>query len=77
MNLAWPNGKHCESCKWLGPEREYEDGFECRRHPPAVVSVQPIGDGYDVTVTRWPVVSATNWCGEWIYRQLVETNTPV
>ena len=45
-------GMKCETCMWYVPKGEYEGSNigRCRRHSP--------------TMSGWPVMFATDWCGD-------------
>ena len=47
----------CESCRF-GQQEDLRRGWgKCRRYPPKVYSHNPSGN--------WPVVDASDWCGEY------------
>jgi hypothetical protein len=65
----------CETCRFAHSEwGHYEREFYCRRNPPSARTVTtnptPVETYNNVkphtyTVTYWPKVGVTDWCGEW------------
>lgn len=55
-------GAHCSDCRFFSPVENihaHDDTArgECKRHPPTII--HGTGD-----VGTWPIIEATEWCGE-------------
>ena len=62
------NGYKCDECIY------YNKG-ECRRYPPVLVPNSYDSDGEDIyNSCEFPMVSATNWCGE--YKKYAKLHFP-
>lgn len=63
----------CQLCRFFQPDdRPSRPGprhGDCRRRPPAVAIIPGRGMEPSFTLTRWPRVPATAWCGEWEERR--------
>ena len=51
----------CATCRYFQPT---EYGNQCRSRSPQVVVVVN-GHGESKVLGRWPLVQATDWCGDW------------
>ena len=67
------NKRLCFDCVFFAPEGkrindltedQWDEGItgECRRHCP--VALEPDEDGRIVNYAYWPIVLASDWCGE-------------
>lgn len=54
--MSTNNGRTCEHCCFYNSIQN-----QCRINPPVVVA---FADGTR-TITVWPDVSLTDWCGQW------------
>lgn len=79
--------QRCKTCRWFIPETEtvnhttWPGGMiettcnikysQCRRH--ASIEISKNG----LTSFGWPVVNATDWCGDWEGKPIMETHTYV
>lgn len=56
----------CEDCRWFKPKTNtYGPSSSCRRFAPQIVIVSKEGNSAALeAITRWPVVSKDDFCGE-------------
>ncbi len=55
-----PAANVCGTCKWFVPPGGTTGS--CIRYPPAI---EPVTDASLITNVRWPIVRASELCGEW------------
>jgi len=68
-----PDLDNCEGCKFWSDAGN--DTGECRRYPPMIlqptsleilsITTPDVVDEQIERLSRWPIVDASDWCGEW------------
>lgn len=58
----------CENCKFWRAYSGDDYRGECRRHSPIIS---------DKGISRWPLVTTSDWCGDFEKKDLTEGNGPV
>jgi hypothetical protein len=64
MGLDEKNNETCATCRYAGRERGYKKHF-CLRHAPIAAHDPAFGVCPDAFVPRWPVMQASDWCGDY------------
>ncbi len=54
----------CGLCRYFFQSKDKTTVGVCGRYPPQTI-VTDVGGGVNWKETVWPVVSSTNWCGEY------------
>ena len=54
----------CGNCLYM--RTGYDDWFECHRSAPQLSIRRECDDPEIKTISKWPNVSTTNWCGDYV-----------
>lgn len=58
--------RYCDTCDFWHPAFEGASRGECRSRTPALIDRPPQDGRRAETLTMWPAVSASDWCGQWV-----------